>query len=48
MARVTQIEVFVHTGDISHDGTNGTVYAGVAGREFVLDTFGNTFSPSRP
>ncbi len=46
MAQVTQIEVFVSTGGLSFSGTNGTVYAGVAGREFVLDTTGNDFSPN--
>jgi hypothetical protein len=45
MARVTQIEVFVHTGGLSFAGTNGSVYAGVAGREFVLNTTGNDFAP---
>jgi hypothetical protein len=45
MARVTQIEVFVSTGGVSFAGTNGTVYAGIAGREFVLDTAGNDFKP---
>jgi hypothetical protein len=44
MARVTQIEVFVETGRVSFGGTNGTVYAGIAGREFVLDTLGNDFA----
>jgi len=45
MAQVTQIEVFVSTGGVSFAGTNGIVYAGIAGREFVLDTIGNDFKP---
>ena len=44
MARVTRIDILVGTGHLS--GTNGRVYAGVGGCEFVLDTVGNDFQPN--
>jgi hypothetical protein len=43
MAAVNRIDVFVKTGSIAFGGTNGTVYAGIGGREFVLDSSGNDF-----
>jgi hypothetical protein len=43
MARVTRIDILVATGHLTHGGTNGRVYAGVGGCEFVLDSVGNDF-----
>jgi hypothetical protein len=47
MARVTRIDILVTTTGIADGGaTNGRVYAGVGGMEFVLDTAGNDFQAS--
>lgn len=44
MARVTRIDILVTTAGIAEGGgTNGSVYAGLGGMEFVLDTAGNDF-----
>lgn len=40
MAKITRIEAHVRTADLSHAGTQGWVYLGIAGREFVLDAAG--------
>lgn len=36
--RITKIELKIHTADVSGAGTDGSVYLGIAGREFVPDT----------
>ena len=46
MARIDSIDVFVRTGSITFSGTNGFVYAGIGGREFLLDAVGNDFGAS--
>ncbi|CAL9467432.1 hypothetical protein [Streptomyces sp. enrichment culture] len=40
MARITRIEAHVRTADVPHGGTQGWVYLGIAGREFVLNASG--------
>jgi hypothetical protein len=44
MAAITRIDVRVRTGK---KGTNGKIFAGVAGREFRLDQVGNDFRPNQ-
>lgn len=43
MAAITRIDVRVRTGN---KGTNGELFAGIAGREFRLDKLGNDFRPN--
>jgi hypothetical protein len=43
MTKITNIDVLIQTGDREGAGTDGDVYAGVAGREFYLDTEGDDF-----
>lgn len=43
MADITKIEAYVYTADVTAAGTDGWVYLGIAGREFLLDSSGNDF-----
>ncbi|GAA4888609.1 hypothetical protein ACFPM3_18620 [Streptomyces coeruleoprunus] len=42
MAKINRIEAHIRTADVSHAGTQGWVYLGIAGREFVLDAAGTS------
>ena len=44
MAAIARIDVRVRTGS---KGTNGELFAGIAGREFRLDKIGNDFGPNK-
>ncbi len=43
MAAIETINVTIHTGDVSNAGTDGTVYLGILGREFRLDSDDDDF-----
>jgi len=43
MANLTRIDVTIQTGDRAGAGTDGTVYLGIAGREFHCDSTANDF-----
>lgn len=36
MSAITQIKATIHTGDRNNAGTDGSVYLGICGREFLL------------
>jgi hypothetical protein len=43
MAQIESIQINIETGDESGAGTDGSIYLGVAGREFHLDTTRDDF-----
>ena len=43
MAQIESIQVSIETGDESGAGTDGSIYVGVCGREFHLDTSADDF-----
>ena len=43
MAQIESIHVNIETGDESGAGTDGSIYVGVCGREFHLDTSADDF-----
>ena len=43
MAQIESIHVSIETGDESGAGTDGSIYVGVCGREFHLDTSADDF-----
>lgn len=43
MAQIESIQVSINTGDESGGGTDGSIYVGVCGREFHLDTSDDDF-----
>ena len=43
MAQIESIQVNIETGDESGGGTDGSIYVGVGGREFHLDTSADDF-----
>ena len=43
MAQIESIQVNIQTGDESGGGTDGSIYVGVCGREFHLDTSDDDF-----
>jgi PLAT/LH2 domain-containing protein len=43
MAQIESIQVNINTGDESGAGTDGSIYVGLAGREFHLDTSADDF-----
>ena len=43
MAQIDSIQVNINTGDESGAGTDGSIYVGLAGREFHLDTSADDF-----
>jgi len=43
MAQIESIQVNIETGDESGGGTDGSIYVGVCGREFHLDTSADDF-----
>ncbi|MFH8236838.1 hypothetical protein ACSLFT_05315 [Streptomyces sp. G6] len=43
MAAITKIRAYIYTADIDTAGTDGLVYLGIAGREFLLATNGDDF-----
>jgi hypothetical protein len=43
MAQIESIQVHIETGDESGAGTDGSIYVGVGGREFHLDTSADDF-----
>ena|SRR5438477_8276622 len=43
MAAITRIDAFIKTGDRDGAGTNGSVYLGIGGREFHLDSAATDF-----
>ncbi|WP_333745060.1 hypothetical protein [Streptomyces ardesiacus] len=43
MAAITKIEAYFYTADVNGAGTDGLVYLGIAGREFLLAADGGGF-----
>ena len=43
MAQIESIQININTGDESGAGTDGSIYLGVCGREFHLDTTADDF-----
>jgi hypothetical protein len=43
MAQIESIQISINTGDESGGGTDGSIYLGVCGREFHLDTSADDF-----
>lgn len=47
MAQIESIQININTGDESGAGTDGSIYLGVCGREFHLDTTADDFERGR-
>lgn len=43
MADITSFDITIQTGDVNGAGTDGSVYLGICGREFHLDTSKDDF-----